>query len=370
MANNINVDLDILWREAGRLNTINDIVTALQGSINNLYWRTGNGTIWNISHNNVLGKNAKKLNNCKNALNTVANDLAVLEKSVESGGLVLSGLYSLRTLNTLSDNKNINNIWADIIDKLKNSHTGFPDVTEDMGKYWEVIKETFAQLPENAQDAGDALAWLEEAYNQLPHALTHGIEVFLLPSLIPDTLKDSYTLTSGILQGDLTLEDCWDVAKNILPKKTEIVAICETLEYTFETGAVRNKEMERELLDQIKEGDFLGAAFDGAEGFVDIIIGGSVEVLGDLAGGYVDSKIDNMPVIKGINLLTEYATGLLGWNEGEGYSVGGLIGAATEKVSEGIDAATDFITDATDVVTDAITDGAKAGINWVKSWFD
>lgn len=365
MANNLDVNINILYLEATRLNAIKNSITTLQGNINSLYWKTGNDTIRTISHNNKLGKNEKKLNNCKNALNTVANDLTKLEKSVESGGLVLEGLYSLRTLNTVSD-KNINNIWADIIDKLKNGQIGFPDITDDIGKYWDVIKETFAQIPENAKDAGDALAWLEGCYdNYLPDWVTHGVEL-----LLPGTFKDAYTLTSGILQEDLTFEECWDTAKSILSKNEKIAAVCETLEYTFETGQVRNAEMEKELLEQIKEGDILGAAFDGAEGFVDIILGGSVEVLGELAGDYVDSKIEDMPVIKGINLITEYGTGLLGWNDGDGYSVGGLISAATEKAAEGIDMVTDVITDATDVVTDAITDGAKAGINWVKSWFD
>ena len=132
----------------------------------------------------------------------------------------------------------------------------------------------------------------------------------------------------------------------------------------------RSDEMEKQIYEQLSEGDVLGAVFDGAEGFIDTIIGGSVEVLGDVGGGVIDSAIDNIPVVKGINMLAEYGTGLLGWNEGEGYSVGGLVGEATEKVAEGIDIATDFITDTTDKVTDVITTGVKNGVGWVKSLFD
>ena len=155
-----------------------------------------------------------------------------------------------------------------------------------------------------------------------------------------------------------------------MSENTKLAVICETLDYTFEIGTKRSEEMERQIYEQLGEGDILGAVFDGAEGFIDTIIGGSIDVLGDVGGGAVDAVIDNIPVVKGINMLTEYGTGLLGWNDGEGYSVGGLIGGATEKISEGLDVVTDVITDTVDVITDAVTDGFKSGVNWVKSWFD
>lgn len=231
--------------------------------------------------------------------------------------------------------------------------------------FWDIVKEEFADIPEDAKTAGKALAWLEKQYGKLPDWITHGVDI-----LVPSSLQTAYNLTSGILQGDITLKDGWDAVTSILKKNSKLAIICESINYTFETGTARSEEMEKEIFDQLGEGDVLGAVFDGAEGFVDTIIGGSVEVLGDVGGGLVDSAIDNIPIVKGINKLAEYGTGLLGWNDGDGYSVGGLIGAGTEKISEGIDIATDFITDKVDVVTDAVTDGVKAGINWVKGWFD
>ena len=237
--------------------------------------------------------------------------------------------------------------------------------TKSSNSLGDIIKEEIAGIPEDVEMAGEALGWIEEHYGKLPNWIKHGVNV-----LVPSSLQTAYTLTSGILQGDLTLEEGWDAVTSILKKNSKLAIICETINYTFEKGDARYEEMEQEIFDQLGEGDVLGAVFDGAEGFIDTIIGGSVEVLGDVGGGLVDSAIDNIPVIKGINMLAEYGTGLLGWNEGEGYSVGGLIGHATEKISDGIDAATDFITDTTDVVTDVVTDGFKAGINWVKSWFD
>lgn len=158
--------------------------------------------------------------------------------------------------------------------------------------------------------------------------------------------------------------------KSILSKNTKLAVIAETMSYAFENANEGNKEMEEEIIAQLKEGDILGAVFDGAEGFVDNIIGGSIEVLGDVVGGTVDDKLGKMRVVKHINDFAEYGTGLLGWNEGDGYSVGGLIGGAAEKISDGIDVATDFVTDVTDVVTDTVTGGIKTGVKWVTSWFD
>lgn len=230
---------------------------------------------------------------------------------------------------------------------------------------WNAIKSEAANIPEAAKSAGEALSWIEKHYGKLPHWVTLGVDV-----LVPSSLQDAYSLTSGILQGDLTLKEGWDVAKHILSKNTKLAVICETLDYTLETGSARADEMNRQVYEQIGEGDVLGAILDGSEGFVDTIIGGSIEVLGDVGGGALDAVIDNIPVVKGLNMLTEYGTGLLGWNDGEGYSIGGLIGGATERISEGIDYVTDIITDTTDVITDAVTTGVKTGINWVKSWFD
>ncbi len=239
------------------------------------------------------------------------------------------------------------------------------DATSARASLWDVVKEEITGIPEDVESAGKALSWVEEKYGGLPDWVTHAVDV-----LVPSSLKTAYTLTSGILQGDLTVEEGWGAVTSILKKNTKLAVICESFNYTFETGIARSEEMEKEMYEQLREGDILGMVFDGAEGFVDTIIGGSIEVLGDVGGGLVDSAIDNIPIVKGINKLTEYGTGLLGWNDGDGYSVGGLIGAGTEKISEGLDVVTDVITDATDVVTDAVTDAAKAGFKWVKSWFD
>ena len=238
----------------------------------------------------------------------------------------------------------------------------FDKVTDAGAKLWDMIKEEVAGIPEDIKAAGDALGWLEEKYGQLPKWFTHGVDV-----LVPGSIQDAYKITSGLLQGDLTLEDGWKTVSKILSTNSKLAVVCQTINYTFDKGLAREAEMNAELAEQIAQGDILGAIFDGAEGFTDCIIGGAIEVLGDVGGGMIDSAIDNIPVVKGINMIAEYGTGLLGWNDGDGYSIGGLVGHATEKISDGLDAATDFITDATDVVTDAITEGIGDCCAWFGS---
>ena len=350
MGNTINVDRNTLWLEATKLDVVKKRVSDLQKRISTLYWRTGNYTIRNISHQDVLGKSIRKIDRCKNILDTLAHDLGKLEQSVESGGLVLENLYSLKSLDAISD-VHTKSTWAD----FKNM----------VNRCLDEIKGTSSKLFDDMRDAGDALNWLEGYCDKMPNLVTHAIEVAL-----PDSLKEAYTLTTGILQHDLTLEEGWDVAKNMLSQKLNVAVFCESLDYTFKNGKEREEEMQRQMTEQIKEGDILGVAIDGAEGFVDTILGGSVEVLGKATGTILDNAIEETKILNGVNKFTEYVTGVFGVNDGEGYSVGGLIGAVGEGFAEGIDKTTDFITNATDVVTDAITGDAKAGIKWVKSWFN
>ena len=207
---------------------------------------------------------------------------------------------------------------------------------------WKQIQKQILKLPEDVKLAGDTLKWIEKLYDKTPDWLTHGFDVFL-----PETLKDAYTITSGLLQGNIKMDECWDVAKNIFSSNPKYAIVCETVEYALDKGEKRSKEMERQMLEQLKEGDILGTVFEGAEGFVDTIIGGTIEVLCDVTG----NAVDEIPVVKNISQFVEYGTGVFGWNDGDGYSLGGLIGQTGESIAEGIDGITDIVTDATDVVT-------------------
>ena len=336
------VDTYKLKQYAQRLSAVNKRINHLDCRLDSLYMRVGLLGLWDLMQADALTGYSWRLTRCESYLEQTASDFEATEKAIlKEDPSKFSGISAI---------------------SVTISNLGPSDKPKTL---WDIIKDEISDIPEDINSAGETLAWIEKYYGKLTHWATLGVEV-----LVPDSLKDAYILTSGLLQGDLTLEEGWDVAKNILSENTKLAVICETLDYTFETGVARSEEMEQQMLEQLREGDVIGAVIDGAEGFVDTIIGGSIEVIGDVSGTVVDNAIDNIPVVKGINMLTEYGTGLLGWNDGEGYSVGGLIGEATEIVSDGIDKATDLITDTTYIVTDAVPDGIKTGIGWVKSWFD
>ena len=349
------VDTYKLKYYAERLANINNRISKLDRRLDGLYLRVGLQGLWDLLMADILTGYSVRLSLCQSYLTETADDFEKVEKQLFFQNQLVfnppimynnyvATTYPSHTLNSI-----FNQVTSIINDQLKQDN--------DM---WEKLKNIVQDLPEDFKNAGDTLKWAEELVENFPNWITLGFDIVL-----PDSLQDAYTLTSGLLQGNLTVEECWDTAKNILSKNDRLAIVCETIDYALEKGDERSKEMNRQMYEQLKEGDILGAVFDGAEGFVDTIIGGSIEVLADAAG----SKVDNIAVVKNINKVVKYGTGILGWNDGEGYSIGGLIGSAGESVGDGIDKFTDMVTDTTDIVTDAITDGVKSGINWVKSFF-
>ena len=219
------------------------------------------------------------------------------------------------------------------------------------------FKEQWNGLKEDAKDAGDFLAWIEGKYDELPRE-AQGVLTVIGKWVLPGSLRKAYTATSEILQGEFTAESAWKLAKYIVKENKYISATMEAIEYTYETGAARYDEMYEEMKDQLLEGDLMGVAMDGAEGFIDTIIGGSIECLGGMAGGMVDGAIGKIPVVGNvIDEGTKYITGLI--TGGEEYSLGDLVDAGGKAISEGLDTVTDVITDTTDVITSGITEGAK-----------
>ena len=327
---------------ANRLTTVNRRVEKVDQRLDKLYTRVGLIDLLKLINADLLMGYSYRLSQCQKYLYDTARDFVNAESSIQQ----------VDPLNFLPQPS----IPSSVLFELFENKPGG------------IIKPKTLTYVDEVNSVADGLTWLEEFYEKFPREAKLALDVFL-----PDSLKEAYTLTSGILQGDLTFEDGWEVAKSILTsskKISKLTIVCEAFDYAFKYGDEKSAEMEAEIFDQLREGDVLGAVFDGAEGFVDTIIGGSIFVLGNAAGDAVDNVIDDIPIVKGINMLTEFGTGLLGWNEGDGYSVGGLIGHVGEKVSDGIDAVTDVVTDVTDFVTDGVTGAVKGGINWVKSWFD
>lgn len=96
MANNVTIDTNNLKHDATRLENIRKSVSSLDSQISRLYWKTGNQDLLKIMRPNTIYVGNKKIKNCINALNNTANEFEDTEKTVQSGGLLLGGLDSLK----------------------------------------------------------------------------------------------------------------------------------------------------------------------------------------------------------------------------------------------------------------------------------
>lgn len=339
---------------ADRLENVNSRIGKLDRRMDGLYCRVGLQGLLDLLQADILTYYSLKLNLCKLYLLQTASDFEKVERELSSedpihfNKIILSDFIEVLSPSLLV-NYSLNLVTTIVSDKVQTD-----------SDIWKQIQEQILKLPEDVKLAGDSLKWIEKLYDKSPHWLTHAFDVF-----VPGTLKDAYTITSGLLQGNIKIEECWDTAKHVISSNPKLAVVCEMVDYALDRGEKRSQEMERQMLEQLKEGDFLGTVFEGAEGFVDTIVGGTIEVLGNAVGNTVDS----IPVVENISQLVEYGTGVFGLNDGEGYSLGGLIGQTGESIAEGIDVVTDVVTDATDIVTDAMTDGIKTGINWVCGLF-
>ena len=184
---------------------------------------------------------------------------------------------------------------------------------------------------------------------------------------MPGDIQKAYKITSDMLQGTFTYEDGYDFMKSLLSKNPYCSVVFSAFEYYDEKGKLLDAELTQNMSDEIMQGDLVGLIFEGAEGFTDIILGGSVEVLAKSLGGTIDSYIENIggdiP-----NKAIEYLTGLAGINDGDGASIGDLVGYSGEAIAYGVDVATDIITDGVNYVTDNAIKGIKSGFNAIKSW--
>lgn len=351
----IQVDTYKLNQYAQRISNVNGRISRLDRRLDALYWRVGLLGLWNLIQADALTGYSWRLTRCQSYLQLTATDF---EKAEED--LVKMGPMSFQGARAGHIDAPAFQTWeqfnSSLVERL---------FINDMGALQNSTKKEESKFLKDIESAGEGLARIEKLYGMLPKDIDHALDTFL-----PSSLKDAYTLTSGILQGDLTWEEGWDIAKNILSENTKLAVICETLTYTFEKGEEREDKMMEDTLAQMREGDLLGTLFEGAEGFVDIILCGSIEVGSTVAGDWVDGWInDKAWGLKFMNKGFKYATGMLDMNDGEGYSVGGLIKCGGELLSNGIDKGTDLIVEGVNVVTDALTDGAKWGIKQLRSLF-
>ena len=350
------VDTYKLNQYAQRIATVNSRINRLDRRLDSFYTRVGLQDLFNLIQIDILTSYSCRLMLCQSYLQQTALDFECIERELlEINPTHFTEKQTIKILPLMLQDQ-----------KIKNFDLGIDETARDVLPNWfiESFKAELSNIPENIKSAGEVLAWLEK---NLPKDITHALDVF-----IPGSLKRAYDITSGILQGSLSLKDFWGAVKEIVKKNIKILAICETIEYVYgDLVSQRNAEMNEQLLKQLTEGDIIGLIFDGAEGFIDTIIGGSIDVLGITLGKHIDLYIDKeYKALSPINDTTEYITGMLGANDGDGYSLGGLITKGSEMLSEGIDDVTDAITDSVNIVTDTIIDKTKTTIDSARSWFD
>ena len=102
--------------------------------------------------------------------------------------------------------------------------------------------------------------------------------------------------------------------------------------------------MENEVYEKFEKGDILGGIAAMGEGFVDTIIGGAIEVGGNVLGDYVDDKLlsfEDAKLLYTFNKTYQYQSGLKGENDDEGYSIGGIIQEGFRKTADDLDRLTD-----------------------------
>lgn len=225
---------------------------------------------------------------------------------------------------------------------------------------------------EDLAATGEVFAWLENWYEEnvstedqvyYDYALDLFEEIFegtTGEELIKEwkTLQKAYSFVSDLAQGELEPDSVLDLGKAIAKgKNAYLYTGFDAVSYALDKGSARLDEMEAELLGQLKEGDVLGTVIDGAEGFIDTIIGGVTECTFNLAGVEVDRAIGKIPFVgNALNAKTKQFTNEL---FGEAMSIGDCVKEVGQGLSDGIDWTTDVLTAATDIVTDGITNGVK-----------
>lgn len=135
MANKIKIDNNNLKQNASRLNKITRKISSLETQLSGLYWQTGNLDIWKLMHSNVIYNDRKKLKKTVTAIMAVAGDFEALERSINSGGLLLNGLE------TIADSKR-NSIIQRIYNGIKNA----------IDKVGAAIKKNAAELKSRIAD--------------------------------------------------------------------------------------------------------------------------------------------------------------------------------------------------------------------------
>lgn len=220
----------------------------------------------------------------------------------------------------------------------------------------EALIDQIKDIPEDIKTAGELLAWLEKQYGELPDWIKDYIK-----DACPDSLEEAYKLTSALLQGDLSMEHVYSVIDYVTDGSIKGGVVIETIKHFIENVDkidAMNQEMTDSITQQLTEGDPFGAVVEFAEGFIDMIGGGSIEVIGGLAGGAVDGVVQNIPFVGA------WIKDALGGN-----TIGDYVSDGFAWVADGVDTITDSLSYGLNYVSDAAISGLKKVGSWIGSWF-
>lgn len=341
------VDTYKLVQYAQRIEAVNARIVRLDSRLDRLYTRVGLLDLWNLMQADLLTGYNQRLVQCRNYLQETAQSFEKTETEISFEKYITAKATSQALSNQISDYTDaaITNI-INSISAAQITQEGLPEIN----------------------NPADAFEWLDSVYDSWPRE-AQAVFNILVSELAPDSLEEAYKMASGIAQGDLTGEDIYEFFQYLFEDSTVGSVTVEAINYYMTTGQEIDAEMRNSINEQIKEGDFLGAIMEVAEGFVDGVIGGSVECLFAVGGTEIDKKIGEIPIVgsiidEGCKYLTGRITG------GEEYSLGDLVGLAGKGLGSAIDGATDGITKATDYVTSGVTSFGKKAVSWLGGLFD
>lgn len=232
------------------------------------------------------------------------------------------------------------------------------------GKLSEFGSYAWNQLKEDWQNAGESMEWLGDKYNQLPDEVKKKIE-----EALGGALTTSISITYDIVTGNVTWDTAYDFIGEVFEGSSTGQAIIGTLKEVFEGGALERQSYYDQLsYDQIDEGHVLAGLSTQCGAFVDTILIGAVDVLGDMGTGI----IEDLPLV---GLVTDALGFDLsdtwdGWMSSAHEGMNDFITNTTEAIGEFEENAQEFISDAWDAGTEFVSDAWDAGTEFVGDAID
>jgi uncharacterized protein YukE len=253
---------------------------------------------------------------------------------------------------TVADNCAVS--FASVDSELSKMFNG--GLAEGAKSFGDAFIERLKEAPNDIKSAADFFDWIEEMYNQFPDITKDAIK-----KACPGNLKEAYELTSDLFQGDLSVENIYSVLEYVTDNSTTckvIVSTCKWFTENYDKYSQMSADLEDAVTNEILEGDLLGAVTEIAEGFIDGVGGGVIEVGGNLIGNYVDGIAGKLPFVD--DFINENLNGK---------TFGSYISDGASYISDGLDWVTDGLAYGIDFVSDSAIGGIQAVGSWIGDLF-